>query len=130
MNVEHAIITKQTWRSPVMDAYARALITSGRTLLLFKRVPYFNNDDVPAAFQPNDGTTVGATFKQLQLAGIIEPWRGSVPELQIWGGMRKSTRPENNGHRNQLWALTSIAAADTWLSRHGATQPDQQMRLF
>lgn len=76
MNVEQAIIHKQAWKSPVLDAYVTALLRAALRLL-DRGVYYFNNDDVAEADQPNDGTTVGAAFKLLALEKIIEPWRGN-----------------------------------------------------
>jgi hypothetical protein len=118
MTVERAIIQKQIWKSPVMDTYVTALLTSA--LALYHRgTPYFNGDDVPESSQPGDGTTAGAAIRMLTVARIIEPWRGSVESAGIWGGMRRSTRECCNGHRNQLYALTNTGIAIEWLDRHG-----------
>lgn len=43
-----AIIHKQSWQSVKLDAYARALLKAALDLWRFRRVVYFNNDDVPA----------------------------------------------------------------------------------
>lgn len=128
--VTSAILHKQTWKRPEMDQYARALLTEARRLYLIERVVYFNNDDVPELSQPGDGKTVGLVVKLLTHEKIIEPYRGSHPELEIWGGMRRSTRRCNNGHRNQLYKIRSMALLETWLDRHGGFGGEQQGRLF
>ena len=129
MKIEHVIIHKQTWKGPVIDAYASALLRAA----LQRRdegVTYFNNDDVPEIDQPRDKTTVGVVFKLLMLESVIEPWRGNVPEHGIWGGMRRSIRKCNNGHRNQLYCLTNRGIAEAWLRRHGVPVRDRQLDLF
>jgi len=130
--VEEVVIVKNVWCNPTMCRYATALLLAARKLKQFQRIDYFNNDDVPDSSQPRDRSTVGAVFKQLQIAKIIEPWRGTVEQQQIWGGLRKSTRKENNGHRNQLWTLCSVALADSWLARNGHTlhAAKPQLELF
>ena len=125
-----AVVHKQTWKGPKMDAYVRSLLRQARHLTLIARVPFFNNDDVPAADQPNDGTTVGAAFKLLMHEGIIEAYRGSHPEQDIYGGVRRSTRKENHGHRNQLYQVASMRLFETWLERHGGESDVLQGKLF
>lgn len=126
---EQAVIIKSVWKSPELDRYAEGLLTAA-----LKRwdagVVYFNNDDVPTAYQPLDKSTVGCVFKQLQVSHIIEPWRGNIPELGIWGGMRQSTRACCNGHRNPTWTLTSRSLAEEWLRRHGVAVEERQPELF
>ena len=125
-----SVVHKQTWKSPVMDAYTRALLRAARRLALIQKVPFFNNDDVEAQHQPNDGTTVGAVFKLLRHEGIIEAYRGSHPEQDIYGGIRRSTRKENHGHRNQLYSVASMKLLELWLERHGGDQDATQGMLF
>ncbi|HMP73860.1 MAG TPA: hypothetical protein PKE55_11420 [Kiritimatiellia bacterium] len=129
MNLDHAIINKQVWKSDIIDDYVTALLTSALDLLR-RGVVYFNNDDVDEAFQPGDKTTVGAAIKALAIANIIEPWRGSDPAREIFGGMRRSSRPCCNGHRNQLYTLKHVASAQTWLKRHGRNHQPLQLELF
>lgn len=129
MNLDQAIIHKLAWKSPVIDAYVSALLRAAISLR-DRGVSFFNNDDVAECDQPNDGTTVGAAFKLLALENIIEPWRLNVPEADIWGGMRRSSRKCNNGHRNQLYALTNRGVAEAWLRRHGVEPPPRQLDLF
>lgn len=129
MNVEQAIIHKQAWKSPVIDAYVSALLRAALSLL-DRGVVHFNNDDVAEVDQPNDGTTVGAAFKLLALEKIVEPWRGNIAEREIFGGMRRSSRKCNNGHRNQLYTLTNRGIAHEWLRRHGQDVGEQQLDLF
>lgn len=129
MNVEQAIIHKQAWKSPVLDAYVTALLRAALRLL-DRGTVYFNNDDVAEADQPNDGTTVGAAFKLLMLETVVEPWRGTVSEREIYGGMRRSGRKCNNGHRNQLYTLTNRGIAHEWLRRHGQGVGETQLDLF
>lgn len=128
MNVEQAIIHKQAWKSGVMDAYATALLRSALRLL-DQGVTYFNNDDVREIDQPNDGTTVGATFKLLTLENVIAPWRTTIERLQIYGGMRRSGRRCCNGHRNQLYCLVNRGIAEEWLRRHGVEVEPRQLDL-
>jgi hypothetical protein len=126
--VDEAIVAKLTWRHPVMVAYTRALIA--RALALLEAgVVFFNNDDVAEEDQPGDGTTVGSVIRQLLDAHILEPWRGSLPDAGIWGGMRKSSRRECHGHRNQLYTLTNRGLAEAWLRRHGAPVAVHQEEL-
>jgi hypothetical protein len=129
MNVEQAIIHKQAWKSPVLDAYVSALLRAALRLL-DRGVYYFNNDDVVEADQPNDGTTVGAAFKLLAMEKIIEPWRGNDQERDIYGGYRRSSRKCNNGHRNQLYTLTNRGIAEEWMRRHGQDVERRQLDLF
>jgi hypothetical protein len=129
MNVEHAIIHKQTWKSDILDRYTTGLLLAALRLL-DDGVPHFNNDDVPEPYQPGDKTTVGAAFKLLALANIIEPWRGNIAEQGIYGGMRRSSRRGNNGHRNPLYNLTNTGIAREWLERHGVELEPVQLSLF
>lgn len=124
------IIHKLSWKSGRMDAYVTALL---RAALKLREggINYFNNDDVPAEFQPLDKTTVGTAFGLLLKEGIVKPYRGSIAAKKIWGGVRASTRENCNGHRNQLYAVQATLAR-TWLERHGAAaaSPVQQLDLF
>lgn len=129
MQIERAIIHKQAWKGPIIDAYAAALLRAALRRL-DEGCSYFNNDDVPEIDQPGDKTTVGVVFKLLMLESVIEPWRGNVPDLGIWGGMRRSGRKCNNGHRNQLYCLTNRGIAEAWLRRHGAPVRPRQLDLF
>ena len=122
-------LLKLEWKSSDMLAYGVALVRAGYDLLRNAQV-YFNNDDVPEADQPRDRTTVGATFMALSAAGVICPWRGNDPAAEIYGGIRRSTRPECHSHRNQLWTLTSVAIAEEWLRRHGYAFRPVQGDLF
>lgn len=129
MNLTEAIIAKLTWRSGVAHAYASALLRAALALA-DAGVVYFNNDDVDELDQPLDKTTVGSVFRMLMAANIIEPWRGTVATQMIWGGMRRSTRRANNGHRNQLYTLTSHGIATEWLRRCGAAPAPKQLTLL
>ena len=129
MNVEAAIIHKQAWKSPVLDKYVSSLLCSALRLDS-EGISFFNNDDVPELDQPNDGTTVGASFKLLAMENVIEPWRGNIPDREIWGGMRRSSRKCNNGHRNQLYTITNRGIAETWLRRHGVAIAPRQLEFF
>jgi hypothetical protein len=122
-NIRDVVICKTEWKSPQIHRYAVALVLAARRLRAEQHTLHFNNDDVDAAFQPNDGTTVGAAFRMLLSAGVITPWRGTLEAHGIYGGMRRSTRPECNGHRNQLYQLISMDIADAWLRRHGERVP-------
>lgn len=115
--IEEAIISKNVWRSEIIDKYCTHLLLAALDLLA-NGTSYFNNDDVPDAHQPHDKTTVGAAIKQLLMVKIIQPWHCNVEDKDIWGGMRRSTRECCNGHRNQLYALTNEGMAREWLSRH------------
>jgi hypothetical protein len=129
MNVEAAIIHKQAWKSDVLDRYVTSLLRAALRLT-DEGITHFNNDDVHELDQPNDKTTVGAAFKLMAMENIIEPWRGNIPEREIWGGMRRSSRKCNNGHRNQLYTLTNRGIAETWLRRHGVAIRPNQLDLF
>lgn len=129
MNVEQAIIHKQAWKSPVLDAYVSALLRAALRLLDSGTI-YFNNDDVGDLDQPGDGTTVGVSFKLLSHENIIEAWRGCDDEQGIYGGIRRSSRRCNNGHRNQLYTLTNRGIAEEWLRRHGHIIEPRQLDLF
>lgn len=128
--VTEAIIHKQTWKTAVMDGYARAFLKAGMDLYRFRRVRFFNNDDVPSECQPCDKTTVGCVVNLLIREGLIEPYRESHPEKEIWGGMRRSTRKENHGHRNQLYRIKSWGLVETWMARHGGDPDPVQPSLF
>ena len=123
---DEAVILKAAWRAPALNEYATALVRAGRDLYLDRNVVYFNNDDVGEEHQPGDKTTVGSAFRMLLAAGVIEPWHGTDEARSIWGGMRRSTRAECHGHRNQLYCLVSLPIADEWLLRHGVEPPKQQ----
>ena len=127
--IDGVVVLKAAWRAPTLNAYATALVESARGLYLDQGVSYFNNDDVADEHQPGDKTTVGAAFRMLIAAGVIEAWRGNDEAKGIWGGIRKSTRPECHGHRNQLYRLVSIGLADEWLARHGV-KPAKPQREF
>lgn len=129
MLVHEAIIAKLSWKTPLMDSFAQALIEAAFRLRN-SGIIYFNGDDVDEWAQPGDKTTVGTVFKLLLMENIIELWRGSIPELGIYGGIRRSSRPGNNGHRNQLYILTSVGIANAWLERHGRTVTREQLSLF
>jgi hypothetical protein len=116
--VDTAILAKLTWKQRVMEQYAEALLLTA-VQHLDKDVVFFNNDDVPDVDQPGDKTTVGAVIRQFLTVHLIEPWYGSLAEFEIHGGMRRSSRPECHGHRNQLYTLTSRALAEEWLRRRG-----------
>lgn len=128
--VTSALLHKQTWQGPLMDAYARALLTAARRLYLFEHTVYFNNDDVPEDKQPNDGKTVGLVFKLLLHEGIIERYRGTNEAREIYGGFRKSKRRKNNGHENPLYSIKNMALLETWLQRHGGLGDVRQGELF
>jgi len=112
--VQEAIIAKQTWRSPVMDKYITGFLTAGLTC----GREYVNNDDVAEEYQVGDKHTTGSAIKQLLMAKIIHHWTGCLPDKNIYGGMRPSTRAGNNGHRNPLYTLNAPMAKE-WLRRHG-----------
>ena len=128
MDTLTAIIHKQAWKSMLMDRYATALLEAALDLNGIGR-PYFNNDDVTEQYQPNDKTTVGTVFKLLSMEHLIAPWRGSVPELDIYGGMRRSSRPCTNGHRNQLYTLGQMELVTAWMQRHGVDIRRPQLEL-
>jgi hypothetical protein len=111
MSVEQAAIRKFAWK-PDLAQYVTALLSA-----LLTR-PYGNNDDVAEALQPLDKTTVGAGIRVAIDAGCIVPLRASIESAGIFGGMRKSTRPGCNGHRNQLYQVVAPVARE-WLTRHG-----------
>jgi hypothetical protein len=100
-------------RGAVLKRYAIALVVRAIDL------PYLNNDDVPEEFQPGDGVTVGAAFRMLLNAQVIRPYRETIESAGIYGGFRRSTRPENNGHRNPLYTLVNRTVAQEWLRSHG-----------
>lgn len=124
-----AVVHKQCWKNDVITRYVSALLQQARRLH-GEGIVFFNNDDVPDVHQPGDKTTVGAAFKLMIHEDIIEPFRGSVAAQEIWGGYRKSSRKCNNGHKNQLYQLTSTAIADAWLTRHGYATEARQLALF
>jgi hypothetical protein len=118
-------VRKMAW-SPDLVRYVTALLTS-----LLAR-PYGNNDDVPDAVQPLDRTTVGAGIRVALDAGCIVPWRGTIEALQIYGGMRRSSRPDCHGHRNPLYQVVA-PVANEWLTRHGvaiSNSTECQMELI
>lgn len=117
-SLEEAVVNKLVWKGPLMDRYARALLLAALDLAARGKT-YFNNDDVEEAAQPGDKTTVGTAIKLLINEKIITPFRGNIPDLEVWGGMRRSSRACNNGHRNQLYTLTNAGIAREWLRRHG-----------
>jgi len=124
------IVHKLVWKSYDMDGYANALLAVAHTLYLDYACVYFNNDDVPEDAQPLDGNTVGLTIKLLCSEGILSPWRGNVPDLEIWGGMRRSSRKCCHGHRNPLYGIASMSKLETWLERHGSSVEQRQGELF
>ena len=128
--IEEVVIEKGTWKREPLETFARAVVCRALNLRLIG-VTYFNNDDVADADQPGDKTTVGAAFKLLAIANVIAPYRGTIESLEIWGGIRRSSRPCCHGHRNQLYELTNTGMAEEWLRRHGgAPQPAQQEMMF
>jgi hypothetical protein len=131
--IDEAVIRKTSWKSETMRSYACALVRVAIERA-YTVAPYVNNDDVPDCSQPGDKTTVGAAFRMLIAAGVLRPFRTTIEASQIYGGMRPSKRPENNGHRNQLYVLTSVPIAREWLQRQGAIPPptpvQSQMYLF
>lgn len=129
MNVTDAMIHKMAWKAPVLDKYATGLLTAALRLRA-NGVQFFNNDDVPDFFQPGDRTTVGIVFKLLMHERVITRFHVTIPDAKIFGGMRASTRKENNGHRNQLYELTNEGMAREWLERHGVTVEPVQQQLF
>lgn len=128
MDTLTAIIHKQTWKSAIFDRYATALLEAARDLHGIGR-EYFNNDDVAEEFQPGDKTTVGTVFKLLTMEHLITPWRGTIADQDIYGGMRRSTRPGCNGHRNQLYTLGQMELVLAWLQRHGVDIRRPQFEL-
>jgi hypothetical protein len=127
--VEHAIIHKQAWKSPILDRYVTGFLRAALRLQA-DGIEYFNNDDVPDCYQAGDGTTVGAAVKLLLMEHIIAPWYGTVEAAGIIHGRRRSTRPENHGHKNQLYTLTNLGIAREWLARHGSDVAVEQGELF
>ena len=111
-------VRKLAW-SPDLVRYVTALLSA-----LLTR-PYGNNDDVPDTVQPLDRTTVGAGIRVALDAGCIVPWRGTIEALQIYGGMRRSSRPDCHGHRNPLYQIVAPVARE-WLQRHGVAMPAAQ----
>lgn len=128
MNVTEAIIHKLAWKTPVIDRYATGLLKAALRLQ-DNGIVYFNNDDVAEAYQPGDGTTVGTVFKLMMMEHVIQPFYSNIPSLAIYGGMRRSTRSCNNGHRNQLYQLNSTSIAVEWLERHCVEVEDHQLTL-
>jgi hypothetical protein len=117
-------IRKLAW-SPELVRYVSALLQ-----VMLAR-PYGNNDDVPDSVQPLDRTTVGAGIRVALDAGCIVPFRLTIESLNIFGGMRRSSRPECHGHRNPLYQVVAPVARE-WLKRHGvviAMHSEQQMEM-
>lgn len=131
--IDQVVARKIAWRSQTMRDYAIALVMAAIARADNRIMPAVNNDDVPDQYQPNDKTSVGAVFRLLLSAGVLVHWRGTVEAMGIYGGFRSSTRAANNGHRNQLYTLTSVPIAREWLARQGAPLPKpprRQMELF
>lgn len=123
-SADTAAIQKLAWK-PEAVRYLTALLQA----LLVRT--YGNNDDVPADAQPLDKTTAGAMVRAALASGLIVHYRGSHPELDIYGGIRRSTRPECHGHRNPLYCVVAPVARE-WLERHGIypPAPATQMELL
>lgn len=126
--IDAVVERKTVWRSETMHRYAIGLIEAALRLAE-AGIPYFNSDDAPDWCLPNDKTTIGAGTRLLLAGNVMAPFRETLPGLGIYGGIRKSRRPCCNGHRNQLYTLTSLPIAREFLKRHGLTQPREQMEL-
>ena len=127
--VDRAVLHKLAWKSETTRRYASALVRAG--MACHRRgVMHFNNDDVAEHEQPLDRTTVGACVRLLSAENVIAHWRGTIDAEEIHGGMRRSTRPGNHEHRNQLYQLTSYGLANRWLVANGTEPEPVQGELF
>lgn len=111
----------------LLSRYAVALVERAVEIKKVHGIVYFNSDDAPEWALPNDRTTIGAATRMLMASGVIAPFRETIVELHIFGGMRKSTRECCNGHRNPLYQLTT--RAEEFLLQHGAGIAKGQMEL-
>jgi hypothetical protein len=92
---------KWVFKDAEMRAFACALLAVALNKPFSQ--PWFGADEVSE--RPGDGTTPGAVTKTLLVAGVIAPYRGTHPELEMYGGLRPSPRKENHGHRTQTYTL-------------------------
>lgn len=124
-----AIERKLVWKSELFRRYAVALVEAAVELKKVRGIVYFNSDDCPAWALPGDQTTIGAATRVLLACSVIVPFRETIFELAIFGGMRKSTRECCHGHRNPLYSLTSLPIAEEFLRRNGVELVKGQMEL-
>lgn len=124
-----AVEQKCAWKSALMQRYAVALVKAAIQIRRDRGIEYFNSDDVPPTSLPNDKTTIGAATRLLLAAGVIGPFRDTLAAFEIFGGIRRSSRPCCNGHRNQLYRLVSLPLAEEFLRRNGVETEANQLEL-
>ena len=116
------------WKSDAVLRYAVGFVRAAHALAL-KGVPV-GSDDVEDCYQPISGPGIaGSAVAALREAHIIEDFFGSIPAMGIHGGRRRSKRESANARKVAVYRLSSLAAAEEFLRRHGV-EVSRQGLLF
>lgn len=110
-----AVVRKLTFRSA--DAIAFAIDLLKTALAKPADAPWFGADEVKAV---DHYTTSGCVTGALVASHIIEAWFGNKPEADIWGGRRRSSNPDANGRKVQLYTLRSREEAARLIAQWAA----------
>jgi len=116
------------WKNHALQDYCCAMVEVGLNLL-YSGVPYFGSDDVPESKQPESHAIPGTAASMLRHAGILTDFFGSIPEENIWQGRRKSKRKLANGRKINLFQLTSVSMAESYLNRNKISVEPAQVSL-
>lgn len=105
------------WKSREVMDYAAAFVSAGIEALRSGRA-YFSSEDVPDDRQPASPQVSGAATSMLLNAHVVESYYGHHPEIGIVHGRKRSMRESRNGAKISLYQISSLAVAETFLSRH------------
>ena len=116
------------WKSDAVMRYAVGFVRAAHALAL-KGVPV-GSDDVPDEYQPISGPGIaGSAVAALREGHLLTDCFETIPALGIHGGRRRSKRESANGRKISCYRLTSLAAAEEFLRRHGV-EVSRQGLLF
>ena len=124
--VQTAICQQVAWKHEAVMTYAVAFVEQA-VANLDAGMDYCGPDDL--AVGADISQYAGTMVAMLREANVIADYWGHHPELGIMHGRRKSKRESANGRKIQLYSLCSRAAAETFLSRHGAAGAARQAEL-
>jgi hypothetical protein len=116
------------WKHPELRSYCYVLVETGIALLQ-DGISYFGSDDVPESQQPISHAVPGCAVSILRHAGIITDFFGTIPDENIYHGRRKSKRELANGRKINLFQISSIGIAESFLIRNKIEFEPIQMKM-
>lgn len=123
-----ALCQVSIWKNEPLQRYCCAFIQAGLNAAYYD-TPYFGSDDVPETDQPIDHAIPGSAIAMLRQAHVITDFFGDIPADGIIRGRRKSKQESANGRKINLYQLTSISVATTYLVRNHVSAEPCQMEL-